>query len=114
MNPELRYLFAVTAVTAAVTILLRALPFLAFGGAKKTPPFVEYLGKMLSPASIAMLVVYCYCAYFSSGRTLKAMQYGLPELSAGLLVVLLQLKWKNPLFSILAGTAVYMFWQAHL
>ena len=45
------------AVMAAVTILLRFLPFLVFRN--ETPPYLVYLGKVLPPAIIGMLVIYC-------------------------------------------------------
>ena len=108
MNQPL-YLIALVLVTAGVTFLLRAFPFLAFGRTRSghTPRIVSYLGRMVSPAAIAMLVVYCYCSYFQ-GHTLPEMHYGIAELAAGLVVVLLQLWRRNPLLSILSGTALYM------
>ena len=89
------------AVMSAFTILLRFLPFLVFR--KRVPPFVAYLGKVLPPAIIGMLVVYCL-----RSTEVLAFPFGLPELIAVLAVVLLQI-WKHrSLLSILAGTAVYM------
>ncbi|MBR0458968.1 MAG: AzlD domain-containing protein [Victivallales bacterium] len=104
------YLICLALVTAGVTFLLRAFPFLAFGRAKggRPPQIVSYLGRMVSPAAIAMLVVYCYCSYFQ-GHSLAEKHYGLAELAAGTIVVLLQIWRRNPLLSILAGTAAYMF-----
>ena len=89
------------AVMAAVTMLTRFLPFLIFR--KKTPPFVVYLGKVLPPAIIGMLVIYCL-----KDVSLAKAPFGMPELIAGASVVLLQLWKRNSLISILAGTAVYM------
>ena len=45
------------AVMSIVTLLLRALPFAVFR--KQTPPYISYLGQVLPPAIIGMLVVYC-------------------------------------------------------
>ena len=42
-----------------VTILLRFLPFLIWSGKRKTPPYILYLGRVLPPAIIGMLVIYC-------------------------------------------------------
>ena len=42
----------------AVTFATRATPFLLFGN-RSTPSVVLYLGRMLPPAIMAMLVVYC-------------------------------------------------------
>ena len=89
------------AVMAAVTMLLRFLPFLVFK--KRTPRFISYLGQVLPPAMIGMLVVYCL-----KDVQVTKVTFGAPELIAGLLVVLLQAWKRNSLLSILAGTISYM------
>ena len=50
---------AAIAVMAAVTFLTRFLPFLLFDRGEAPPKIVLYLGRVLPPAIIAMLVVYC-------------------------------------------------------
>ena len=90
------------AVMAAVTILLRFLPFLVFR--KETPPYIAYLGKVLPPAIIGMLVIYCL-----KDVNCTAAPFGLPELIASVCVVGLQVWRRNSLLSILAGTILYMF-----
>ena len=50
---------ALVAVMAAVTILLRFLPFLIFRPGRPIPAVVAYLGEVLPAAIIGMLVVYC-------------------------------------------------------
>ena len=47
----------VVLISGAVTVLLRFIPFIAFR--KKKPEFILYLGKVLPPAVMAMLVIYC-------------------------------------------------------
>ena len=47
------------AVMAFITFLTRALPFLLFDRGERAPKVVLYLGKVLPPAVIAMLIVYC-------------------------------------------------------
>ena len=89
------------AVMAVVTFLLRALPFLVFH--KQTPPYISYLGRVLPPAIIGMLVIYC----LKDVHVISA-PHGIPELIAGLSVVGLQAWKRNSLISILAGTAIYM------
>ena len=101
------YLLLLTAVTAGVTFLLRALPFLFFGTGKRPPAQVLSIGKVLSPAAIAMLVVYCFAEYVEKRPPADHM-FGLAEIAAAVAVVALQLWKRNPLLSILAGTAVYM------
>ncbi|MBR0211632.1 MAG: AzlD domain-containing protein [Oscillospiraceae bacterium] len=91
----------IVGVMAAVSALLRFLPFLVFR--KRTSPYVAYLGRVLPPAIIGMLVVYCL-----KDVTLTAAPYGLPELIACLTVAAVQLWRRSSLWSILAGTAVYL------
>lgn len=95
------YSALLVAVMSAVTILLRAAPFLIFK--KKTPAYVMYLGKVLPAAIIGMLVVYCL-----KDVKIVSAPFGAPELIAGLLVVGLHAWKRNILLSILAGTAAYM------
>ena len=101
------YIAAVIAVTAAVTISLRAFPFVLFSSGKKCPPVITYIGKVLAPAAIAMLVVYCLFSVYSS-KSFSGGGYGIPEAAASLTVILLHLWKRNPLLSIIAGTFVYM------
>ena len=89
------------AVMAVVTILLRALPFLIFR--KQTPAYVAYLGNVLPPAIIGMLVVYCL-----KDVSLGSAPFGVPEIIASAAVVGLQVWKRNSLISILAGTVIYM------
>ena len=90
-------------ITAAVTAALRFLPFLIFGGKRKTPETVLYLGKVLPCAIMGMLVVYCL-----RGMSFASVGGFLPQLIAGALTAGLYLWRKNSLLSILGGTACYM------
>ncbi len=91
------------AVMAAVTFLTRALPFLLFDRGDHPPKLVLYLGRVLPPAIIAMLIVYCF-----RGVTFAATGGWLPAFAAGLTAVLLHL-WKgNDLLSIFGATIFYM------
>ena len=89
------------AVMAAVTMLLRFLPFLVFR--KKTPSYIAYLGEVLPAAIIGMLVVYCL-----KDTAVTKPPFGAPELIAGLAVVGLQAWRRSSLLSILGGTVIYM------
>lgn len=93
---------ALAAVVVAVTMLIRFLPFLVFGGGRPTPRFITYLAGVLPCAIMAMLVVYCLRSVDLLGPT-----HGLPELIAAAVVGLHCWK-KNTLLSIAAGTALYM------
>ena len=47
------------AMCIAATMLTRFLPFFIFNENKKTPAYVQYLGKYLPSAVFGMLVIYC-------------------------------------------------------
>lgn len=89
------------AVMAIVTILIRFLPFLIFR--KKTPAYIIYLGEVLPPAIIGMLVIYCL-----KDISVTAAPFGLPELFAVASVVGVQVWKRNSILSILIGTILYM------
>lgn len=89
------------AAMAIVTMLLRFLPFMVFKG--KTPEYITYLGNVLPPAIIGMLVIYCL-----RNTSVLSAPHGLPELLAAMIVVGLQVWKRNSLISILSGTAAYM------
>ena len=93
----------IVAVAGIVTVALRFLPFLIFGGDRKTPAYITYLGKVLPYAIMAMLVVFC----LKSVSLLNA-PYGLPELISCALVVLLHVRKRKTLISIIGGTVCYM------
>lgn len=92
---------ALVAAMSVMTILTRFLPFIVFR--KNTPRYITYLGKVLPPAIIGMLVIYCL-----KDVSLLAKPFGIPELIAAACVVGLQVWKRNSLISILSGTVVYM------
>ena len=91
-------------VSGLVTIAIRFLPFLIFGGKRKTPALISYLGTVLPYAIMGMLVVYCLrnISFFSGA-------HGIPEIVACVLVSVLHLWKRNTLISIIGGTVCYMF-----
>lgn len=94
---------AIVAVCAGVTVLLRALPFVCFGGKRGIPRVVAALGETLPPAIMAALVVYCL-----KGVPYGAFAEGAKQLVAAAVVVILHLWRRNTLLSIAGGTALYM------
>jgi len=98
------YPAAVILVMAAVTFLLRALPFLLFDRNSAPPRVILYLGRVLPPAVIAMLVVYCL-----RGISFAAPGQWLPALLSSAVVILLHFWRGNNLLSIFGGTLLYMF-----
>lgn len=91
------------AVMAAVTLLTRALPFLLFDRGGEPPKVVLYLGRVLPPAIIAMLIVYCL-----RGMSFAAPGGWAPQLICVAVVAALHLWKKNNLLSIFGGTILYM------
>ena len=95
--------FLIILAVALTTFATRVIPFLIFPKGKEIPKTVQYLGKVLTPAVIGMLVVYC----LKSTKVLAA-PYGIPELIAVLIVAVLHVWKRNNLLSIGAGTVLYM------
>lgn len=93
----------IIAVVALVTMGIRFLPFLVFGGQRTTSGYLTYLGKVLPYAIMGMLVVYCL-----KGVKFTVAPFGLPELIACGTVVLLHLWRRSTLISIVGGTVCYM------
>lgn len=92
---------ALVAAMALTTMAIRFLPFLIFS--RNTPPYISYLGKVLPPAIIGMLVIYCL-----KDMSITSWPFGLPELIAAACVAGCQVWKRNSLVSILAGTVIYM------
>ena len=91
------------AVIAAVTVMIRFLPFVVWNANRKTPKIIEKLGKVLPYAIMGMLVVFCL-----KGVSLTSAPFGLPELIASAVVVGLHVWKRNTPVSIVGGTVVYM------
>lgn len=95
--------FTIIVLVALTTLATRAIPFILFPEGKKIPKAVQYLGKVLPPAVIGMLVVYCF-----KGIEITSAPFGLPETFAGAVVALLHVWKRNNLLSIGVGTVFYM------
>lgn len=102
VNHDLLYLVSAIAVIAFVTVMTRALPFLLFGN-RPLPEWATYLGKVLPPAIMVILVIYCL-----KGIQLFTAPFGLPEILACVAITLIHL-WRNNMYlSIVVGTILYM------
>lgn len=93
----------IIAVAAIVTLFIRAIPFVAFGGKREVPATVTYLGKVLPPAIMVILVIYCV-----KSINLFAGSHGIPELLSIAAVAALHIWKRNTLLSIALGTILYM------
>ena len=92
----------------AGTMLTRFLPFLIFKEDRKTPGFVQYIGKYLPSAVFGMLVVYC----LKNVDVLEGNR-GLPELIVILVTGALHVWKRQMLLSIAGGTVCYMITDAY-
>lgn len=100
MTAQVFYLLGIVATGWAVTVGLRALPFILFSGSdRQLPTWVERFGIIISPVIIFGLIVYSY----SQLEWLTPWPY-----LAGLLTIALHLCLKNSLVAIISGTALYM------
>lgn len=95
--------FLIILIVAVSTFATRVVPFLLFPKSREVPRTIQYLGRVLTPAVIGMLVVYCL-------KTTKVVAYphGIPELIACAAVVILHVWKRNNLLSIGVGTVLYM------
>ena len=96
-------ILAIILAVSLGTQITRWLPFLLFPESKQPPKVVLYLGKVLPPAMMGLLTVYCF-----KNVTWLSGAHGAPELLASAAVVGLHLWKRYVLFSIAGGTALYM------
>ena len=94
----------IIAVAAICTMLLRAVPFIVFGGSRRIPDVIRELGSCLPPAIMATLVVYCL-----RGVDILEEGHGMAELISVGVVVMLHLWKRNILLTVGLGTLCYMF-----
>ena len=90
-------------VVGITTFATRVIPFLIFPKGKEIPKTVQILGKVLTPAVIGLLVVYCL-----KNTQVIAAPYGIPELVSVITVAVLHVWKRNNLLSIGVGTVLYM------
>lgn len=99
---------------AAVTFLLRAIPFLIFSGGRQMPLRIKRVVGLLPAAIMGVLVIYCLKGDIISAQAMISSQETagiggvLATVAALLVVVGVHLKKRNTLLSIAAGTIVYM------
>ncbi|RGD74373.1 branched-chain amino acid transporter permease [Anaerofustis stercorihominis] len=91
-------------IMCIITFITRSVPFVLFSGKGKKPSdTILYLGKVLPPAMMIMLLVYCL-----KDMSLIAYPYGIPEIIGVLLAVGLHIWKRNNFISIFGSTIVYM------
>ena len=83
------------------TICTRFLPFWIFGG-REIPPFLDSLGRLLPPAMIGMILVYCF-----KSVELSSAPFGLNEVLGVAIVATLYLASKMGVIAVIGGTICY-------
>lgn len=83
------YSIIAIAVAALCTFATRLVPFALFGGKKEVPATITYLGKVLPPAIIATLIIYCIRSV-----DFTASPHGAAEIIAIVVTALLHI-WKK-------------------
>lgn len=102
MNNEFIYPVLVVFLSALITWLTRALPFMIFRR-DRVPNTIKYLGDVLPAAIMVVLVAYCL-----KGITFSSASGFVPEIASAVLVVLVQYLKNNMYLSIILGTVCYM------
>jgi len=74
-----------------------------FPAGRETPGYIRYLGRVLTPAALGLLVIYCL-----KDVNFLAGSHGIPELIAMAVVTALHFWKRQVLLSIAGGTVVYM------
>lgn len=95
--------FLIILLVALTTFATRVTPFLVFPKGKEIPKTIQYLGKVLTPAIIGMLVIYCL-----KNMKILGAPYGIPEMISVVTVAVLHIWKRNNLLSIGVGTVLYM------
>jgi branched-subunit amino acid transport protein AzlD len=108
-TPHIDSVYAVMALIgmAAVTVLLRALPFVAARWLQSRP-WVDFLGRFLPPAIMTLLLLHTIKGSAESHSRSFAFDQIWMELAAVALTSILQWRWRQPLPSILGGTLLYV------
>lgn len=100
---NMEYTIMIILVVSLTTIFTRVLPFWIFRGKEKLPDTVMYIGKVLPPAIMVILVVYCL-----RGINILMPSEWIPDMMAVIVVAALHIWKKNTLLSISVGTIFYM------
>lgn len=98
------YSIAIIVVIAFLTFGARLFPFALFSRGGEPPAVIQYLGNVLPPAVMVLLIVYCLKLV-----TVTSGNHGLPEFIAIAVVAFLYKISKNNLLAIVGGTVLYMF-----
>lgn len=96
------YVFITIVLMGLITVLLRALPFIA-GKFLRRHSFVQKLGDSLPLAIMSLLLI--DTLYSQSQTNIHGIWQ---EILAAAIAIVFQIKTRQPLLSILAGTVIYV------
>ena len=97
------YIFLALITSGVVTFTIRLFPFLVFRNQTNLSKRMQFISSVLPQAIITILVVYCL-----KDISFINAPFGIPELIAVAIVVLLQWWKENTLLSIFIPTVIYM------
>ena len=100
---DYRHAILILLVMGALTFATRIVPVLIFGRGEKVPDVIMYLGKVVPFTAMGLLIVYC----LRDTHVLTG-SHAIPEILAMAVVAFSYLWKRNSIFSIVAGTIVYM------
>jgi len=101
--PDYRHALIIILVMGLMTFATRIVPVLIFGRGEKVPEYILYLGRVVPYTAMGLLIVYCL-------RDVSVMEgsHAIPEIISMAVVSLTYLWKRNSIFSVVAGTALYM------
>ena len=97
------YILLALITSGVVTFAIRLFPFLVLRNQTNLSNRTQFIASVLPQAIITILVVYCL-----KGISFVEAPYGIPELIAVAIVVVLQWWKENTLLSIFVPTVIYM------
>ena len=97
------YIFLALVTSGVTTFAIRLFPFLVLRNQTNLSNRMQFIASVLPQAIITILVVYCL-----KDISFVEAPYGIPELIAVSIVVLLQWWKENTLLSIFVPTVIYM------
>ena len=97
------YIFLALFTSGVVTFAIRLFPFLLLRNQTNVSMRMQFISSVLPQAIITILVVYCL-----KDVSFVQAPFGIPELIAVAIVVLLQWWKENTLLSIFVPTVIYM------
>jgi branched-subunit amino acid transport protein AzlD len=100
---DYRHAVIIILVMGLLTLATRIVPVLIFGRREKVPEYILYLGRVVPYTAMGLLIVYCL-----KDVSILDEPHAIPEIISMVIVCLTYLWKRNSIFSVVAGTALYM------